>query len=177
MSEEIDTTDTIVRKVIYEYLVNGEDYGLGSGEGRWASRLPMPESVTNLDELIRYGASILDSITEQTLVDEYIMGPLGHLGQCYRRSPPYDVNDMMDDDTFPDFHVWYDFTKKVIPSSAIITGDCIPNRTIENYLADLMRPRYDIKIVNKYLKIAEAEYRNKEDSESSDPSDSTDPEV
>jgi hypothetical protein len=169
-------SDTIVRKVIYEYLVNGEDYGLGSGEGRWTSRLPMPESVTNLDELIRYGASILDSITEQTLVDEYIKGPVGPVGpvdQWYQRSPPYDVNDMMDDD-FPDFHVWYDFTKKVIPSSAIITGDCIPDRTIENYLADLMRPRYDIKIVNNHLKIAEEEYRNKEDS---DPSDPTDPEV
>lgn len=158
-------TEEIVRKVIYEYLVNGEDYGIGSGEGRWKPRLPMPESVTNLDELIRYGKSILDGITEQKLVDEYIKEP-------FPRSPPYDADDMMDDDSFFNFRVWYDFTTKVIPSSAVITGDCIPDRTIDNYLADLMRPRYDIEIVKKHLKIAEEEYRNKEDSHSSDSTDS-----
>ena len=143
-------TDEIVRKVIYEYIVNGEDYGLGSGEGRFGPRLPMPESVTNLDELIRYGASMLDSITEQVLVDKYYY------------PPPYKLDDEDDiiEDIFINNHIWGSIINKVIPSSATISGDCIPENTIDTYLTALMRPRFNTETILKCLRQANADMKN-----------------
>ena len=136
-------TEEIVRKLIYEYLVNGEDYGLG----RWSPRLPMPESVTNLDELIRYGASMLDSITEQVLVDKYYFPPPYILDNA-------DSEDDIIEDVFTNNHIWCEITKKIIPSSATITGDC----TIETYLAGLMRPRFDTETILEHLRQLQVDY-------------------
>lgn len=137
----------IANRIIFEFLTHGDEYGMDNSEGKWRPLEVIPESVTNVEELIDYGASLIDKIDEQAVVSA-----LSDI-ECYIGEDWTVVVGSSE--------IWHNTLRSFIPSIGCITGDG-SNDVLEDLLQNDLIERGVINQsgIEHYLEI-EIEKRNK----------------
>ena len=100
--------EAIVKKAMFDLLTIGDQYGMDCSEGLWRPFINLPEGISNIDELIKYGVELLNNISDENIIENI------------------DKRDYNEDwsDALRQSSIWPEVFNKIIPSLQCITGDC-----------------------------------------------------